>query len=106
MIHDLKERGIFNFLRSYLASDHNDDLASLRKLLLGLGIIPVCPYANHTDGIPLTNSLNIFENLQYPTSPYSHLPKPPYLVSSDAAPNYLNTTLSSTPYTYFVLRRG
>lgn len=41
MIHDLKEKGIINFLRAYLASGENGEMASLRKLLLGFGIIPV-----------------------------------------------------------------
>jgi len=41
MIRDLKEKGIINFLRAYLAMGENGEMASLRKLLLGFGIIPV-----------------------------------------------------------------
>jgi len=37
----LKEKGIVNFLREYLASGEGDELASLRKLLLGFGVVPV-----------------------------------------------------------------
>lgn len=54
LIHDLKEKGIVHFLRSYLASGPDGTLASLRKLLLGLGIVPVSsslvpyiPYRRH-----------------------------------------------------------
>lgn len=46
MIHQLKEQGIINFLRSYLATGQDGELASLRKLLLGFGIIPVRPYTS------------------------------------------------------------
>ena len=42
LIDDLKEKGIINFLRSYLATGKDGQLASLRKLLIGLGIVPVC----------------------------------------------------------------
>jgi NAD-dependent histone deacetylase SIR2 len=40
---DLKEKGIVNFLRDYLRPIGPDgEMPSLRKLLLGLGFIPVC----------------------------------------------------------------
>jgi NAD-dependent histone deacetylase SIR2 len=48
MIRDLKEKGIINFLRAYLATGQDGEMASLRKLLLGLGIIPVS-YLNQED---------------------------------------------------------
>jgi NAD-dependent histone deacetylase SIR2 len=37
----LKERGLVNFLNGYLSVDQDGKIASLRKLLLGFGIIPV-----------------------------------------------------------------
>jgi hypothetical protein len=37
----LKERGLVNFLNGYLSVDQDGKMASLRKLLLGFGIIPV-----------------------------------------------------------------
>lgn len=37
----LKEEGLVNFLRSYLAPQPNGERRTLRKLLLGLGIVPV-----------------------------------------------------------------
>jgi NAD-dependent histone deacetylase SIR2 len=43
----LKEKGIVNFLREYLASGEGDELASLRKLLLGFGVVPVSLTAVH-----------------------------------------------------------
>ena len=41
-VHDLKERGLIAFLRDYLAPTTKGESASLRKLLLGFGILPVC----------------------------------------------------------------
>ncbi|ODN87740.1 NAD-dependent histone deacetylase SIR2 [Cryptococcus wingfieldii CBS 7118] len=41
--HQLKETGIVNFLRSYLVPDASGEMRSLRKLLLGFGIIPPLP---------------------------------------------------------------
>ena len=41
---DLKERGLVNFLRSYILrppEGTNDGTRRLRKLLLGLGVVPV-----------------------------------------------------------------
>jgi NAD-dependent histone deacetylase SIR2 len=37
----LKERGLITFLRDYLKPDEQGEVASLRKLLLGFGIVPV-----------------------------------------------------------------
>lgn len=48
MITDLKERGLVTFLRDYLKSDSNGDRASLRKLVLGLGAVPVSPISSFT----------------------------------------------------------
>lgn len=39
--HQLKESGLVNFLRDYLTPNENPESRSLRKLLLGFGIIPV-----------------------------------------------------------------
>jgi hypothetical protein len=48
MTQDLKERGLIIFLRDYLKLDKDGETPSLRKLLLGSGIIPVCPQHLHT----------------------------------------------------------
>ncbi|ORY20906.1 DHS-like NAD/FAD-binding domain-containing protein [Naematelia encephala] len=40
MMADLKERGLITFLRSYLTPNEAGETASLRRLLLGFGIIP------------------------------------------------------------------
>jgi hypothetical protein len=37
----LKEVGLVTFLRDYLRRGDNDEIPSLRKLILGFGIIPV-----------------------------------------------------------------
>lgn len=37
----LKENGIVNFLRSYLTLTEDGEMRSLRKLLLGFGLVPV-----------------------------------------------------------------
>jgi NAD-dependent histone deacetylase SIR2 len=37
----LKERGLITFLRDYLKPDEQGEVSSLRKLLLGFGIVPV-----------------------------------------------------------------
>ncbi|RSH92349.1 NAD-dependent histone deacetylase sir2 [Saitozyma podzolica] len=39
----LKERGLITFLRDYLKPDEQGEVASLRKLLLGFGIVPPAP---------------------------------------------------------------
>lgn len=47
MIDQLKEMGLVNFLRAYLTSPPNakqEEIGSLRKLLLGIGVVPVCPH--------------------------------------------------------------
>lgn len=44
LVADLKERGLVNFLRSYIlpaSEGANDGTRTLRKLLLGLGVVPV-----------------------------------------------------------------
>ena len=44
LVADLKERGLVNFLRSYILpapEGDNDGTRTLRKLLLGLGVVPV-----------------------------------------------------------------
>lgn len=43
MIADLKQQGLFTFLKAYLEPDARGESASLRKLLLALGCIPVRP---------------------------------------------------------------
>jgi len=48
MTQDLKERGLIIFLRDYLKLDKDGETPSLRKLLLGSGIIPVCHSFLHT----------------------------------------------------------
>ncbi|TYJ55473.1 hypothetical protein B9479_003863 [Cryptococcus floricola] len=50
--HQLKETGIVNFLRSYLVPDASGEMRSLRKLLLGFGIIPPLPLCT-----PFTSNL-------------------------------------------------
>lgn len=40
---ELKERGIINFLRSYLKLNEHGETPSLRKLLLGFGFVPLSP---------------------------------------------------------------
>nr|XP_019046968.1 NAD-dependent histone deacetylase SIR2 [Kwoniella bestiolae CBS 10118]OCF25898.1 NAD-dependent histone deacetylase SIR2 [Kwoniella bestiolae CBS 10118] len=42
----LKESGLVNFLRDYLLQSENGEMRSLRKLLLGFGIIPPSPLRN------------------------------------------------------------
>ena len=39
----LKEVGLVTFLRDYLRKGDGDEIPSLRKLILGFGIIPVSP---------------------------------------------------------------
>jgi len=39
----LKEVGLVTFLRDYLRGGDGDEIPSLRKLVLGFGIIPVSP---------------------------------------------------------------
>lgn len=41
MVSELKERGLITFLRNYLVPGPDGQLPSLRKLLLGLGVVPV-----------------------------------------------------------------
>lgn len=41
MVDRLRERGLVHFLRDYLAPDANGQVASLRKLLISFGVIPV-----------------------------------------------------------------
>ncbi|WWD00791.1 hypothetical protein V866_007726 [Kwoniella sp. B9012] len=45
-IHQLKESGLVNFLRDYLSHVEDGQMRSLRKLLLGFGIIPPIPLRN------------------------------------------------------------
>lgn len=42
MVAQLKEQGLVNFLRDYLAPRPDGSVNSLRKLLLSMGIVPVC----------------------------------------------------------------
>lgn len=44
MRHELKERGLITFLMDYLKLDDTGNTPSLRKLLLGFGIVPVIPF--------------------------------------------------------------
>jgi NAD-dependent histone deacetylase SIR2 len=44
----LKEVGLVTFLRDYLRGGDGDEIPSLRKLILGFGIIPVSPKSNPT----------------------------------------------------------
>ncbi|KAL0240388.1 hypothetical protein I308_106639 [Cryptococcus tetragattii IND107] len=46
----LKENGIINFLRSYLTLTEDGEMRSLRKLLLGFGLVPPLPL--RSPGIP------------------------------------------------------
>ncbi|OCF30402.1 NAD-dependent histone deacetylase SIR2 [Kwoniella heveanensis BCC8398] len=46
--HQLKESGLVNFLREYLSPDETGRSRSLRKLLLGFGIIPPAGLRNST----------------------------------------------------------
>jgi len=39
----LKEVGLVTFLRNYLRKGDGNEIPSLRKLILGFGIIPVSP---------------------------------------------------------------
>lgn len=41
MAANLKEVGLVTFLRDYLSGGDGDEIPSLRKLILGFGIIPV-----------------------------------------------------------------
>lgn len=41
MVAQLKEQGLVNFLRDYLAPRADGPVNSLRKLLLSMGIVPV-----------------------------------------------------------------
>ena len=43
MAANLKEVGLVTFLRDYLSGGDGDEIPSLRKLILGFGIIPVSP---------------------------------------------------------------
>jgi hypothetical protein len=43
MIAELRERGLIRFLRDYITPDAHGRMRSLRKLLLGMGIVPVRP---------------------------------------------------------------
>ena len=43
MAANLKEVGLVTFLRDYLSRGDGDEIPSLRKLILGFGIIPVSP---------------------------------------------------------------
>jgi len=45
MAANLKEVGLVTFLRDYLSGGDGDEIPSLRKLILGFGIIPasICP---------------------------------------------------------------
>jgi NAD-dependent histone deacetylase SIR2 len=42
----LKEVGLVTFLRNYLSEGDGDEIPSLRKLILGFGIIPVSPLSS------------------------------------------------------------
>jgi len=44
----LKEVGLVTFLRDYLKGGDGDEIPSLRKLILGFGIIPVSTKTNPT----------------------------------------------------------
>jgi len=44
----LKEVGLVTFLRDYLRGGDGDEIPSLRKLVLGFGIIPVSYKSNPT----------------------------------------------------------
>lgn len=78
----LKEDGIVNFLRSYLTLTEDGEMRSLRKLLLGFGLVPVgrCRSVvsiRRANSSP--NSLFRFGLRKLPTFNYSHLPKLPFL---------------------------
>jgi NAD-dependent histone deacetylase SIR2 len=55
MVAELKESGLIRFLSNYITPDSHGRVRSLRKLLLGLGIVPVSPAAP-TCSAPLTCS--------------------------------------------------
>jgi hypothetical protein len=42
MVCDLREKGLIRFLESYLKPEEDGKERSLRRLLLGFGIVPVC----------------------------------------------------------------
>lgn len=54
MTDKLKEQGLVTFLRDYLSSGKDGEPPSLRKLLLGFGVIPVRLVASSSMSIQLS----------------------------------------------------
>ncbi len=96
MTQDLKERGLIIFLRDYLKLDKDGETPSLRKLLLGSGIIPVCHSTfirRRTD----PTSPVVCVTHPHPTSTFSPSPKLSSPASSVAARSFHTSIPSSKP---------
>ena len=96
MTHELKERGLIAFLRDYLVRGEATQTPSLRKLLLGFGILPV-RQCHAIDAAIHHPSLADYGIPPTPTSSSSPLPRSLSLESFDDVKSYHTLILFLKP---------